>query len=268
MEASHPTLTDHTKLLICLFLERQDIGSWNTNLTMALRQRVAWFGSAVVAKHADMNQTRFFLRHLCVDTTKFLHDSVTFGRVDILRELRDWDVGEEDARKGCPQLFAQPTENWTLGLAAMFGHVDVLRELGENWNLGPEDARSGNDFAFRMACRHGHVGVLRELQENWDVGDIFVPSTRNYVIKWASINAHIDVLRELRDRWDFTEADARARHNLAFSYAVQFGGVLVLRELGENWNLGPADAEDALSISDLVPLNDDVRRELNENWSQ
>lgn len=195
-----------------------------------------------------------------LDRNAALRSAAALGRIAVLRELRAWGLGADDARA---------LDNEALRCAATAGHVGVLEELATGWGLLATDAVARENEALRFAARGGHVRALRALRALWGLGASDARARSNEALRWAAQHGHLAVLRSLRVEWQLTRADARSGENEALRSAARDGRVSVLRELREGWSL---TADDARALSNEALLGAfagrrfEVQRELRHGW--
>ena len=138
---------------------------------------------------------------------------------------------------------ARADGNFALRLAAENGHVNVLRFLKEVFELTADDARDDENYALGLAAENGYVEVLRFLKE-WGLTADDAKDDHNYTLGSAAANGRVEVLRFFKEEWELTAEDIRVEYNLALRAAAENGHVEVLRLLKEEWELTAEDARD------------------------
>ena len=111
--------------------------------------------------------------------------------------------------------------------------------------FGPEDARSHDNLALRMAAENGHVAVVDRLAEPpFSLGPDDARSWDNCALVVAAHNGHIAVLDRLAiPPYSLGTEDARTGGNSALRRAAETGNVALLDRLAAPpYSLGPEDA--------------------------
>ena len=121
--------------------------------------------------------------------------------------------------------------------ASVWGHVNVVRELREDYGLTVDDARASNNEALRLACVYGNVEVVRELRLGFKLTAEDARVMDNCPLRGACHYGHVGVVRELRLGYGLTAYDARVRDNEALCLACWHGHNEVVRELHEGYGL-------------------------------
>ena len=90
-----------------------------------------------------------------------------------------------------------PTSGWNaVHLAAMNGHLDVLREL-KGWEVDIHATTNTGHNAVHIAVLKGHLDVLRELK-SWDVDIHAIDNEGYHTVHHAVWRGNPDVLRALK----------------------------------------------------------------------
>tara|TARA_A100001015_G_scaffold37289_1_gene41066 strand:+ start:433 stop:1803 length:1371 start_codon:yes stop_codon:yes gene_type:complete len=144
---------------------------------------------------------------------------------------------------------ARADNNRAFRVAALNGHVEVLRFLKDEFGLTDDNARFNNNWAFRVAALNGHVEVLRFLRNGFGLTLDDARADHNSALRSASENGYGEVLRFLRNGFGLTLDDARADNNQALRSAAENGHVEVLRFLKDGFGL---TADDARSWNNLA----------------
>ena len=141
---------------------------------------------------------------------------------------------------GIPPLFLQHPhfdlrrcEDNVFGLAAQYGHAEVVATLLEDPQVDPAER---SNYAIGRAAEFGRLDVVRLLLDDPRVDPT---PDNNYALRFAAANGHVDVVKVLLAD---VRIDPAAGENIALRWACQHGRVNVVHLLLDDPRTNPTDA--------------------------
>ena len=107
-----------------------------------------------------------------------------------MKELRVyWEITIDDARAN---------NNDMLKRAYVYGDMNVLEELRQNWHMTTEDAVA----SLGVICKSLHIElILQELRTTWNVTPIHLREYYDKLVGIACYTNRLSLLLELRTHW-------------------------------------------------------------------
>jgi hypothetical protein len=127
--------------------------------------------------------------------------------------------------------------NWALRWAAGDGHLPVVQNLCEKFQLTIQDVRSNHNEALREAAFYGHLPVVQYLCEKFQLTIQDVLSYKNEALRWAALNGHLPIVQYLCEKFQLTLEDVRSCDNYALRRAAEIGHLPVVQYLREKFQL-------------------------------
>ncbi|OIV99365.1 hypothetical protein TanjilG_17175 [Lupinus angustifolius] len=160
-----------------------------------------------------------------------LHSSARAGNLDVIKDtLSGADEGE--VRK----LLAKQNQagETALYVAAEYGHVDMVRELIQYYDLADAGIKARNGFdALHIAAKQGHFDVLKILMNAHPELSMTVDPSNTTALHTAATQGHIEIVKFLLEAGSSLATIARSNGKTALHSAARNGHLEVVKAILE-----------------------------------
>ncbi|KAE9616638.1 putative ankyrin repeat-containing protein [Lupinus albus] len=160
-----------------------------------------------------------------------LHSAARAGNLDVIKDtLSGTDEGE------VRELLAKQNQagETALYVAAEYGHVDIVRELIQYYDLADAGIKARNGFdALHISAKQGHLDVLKILIEDHPELSMTVDPSNSTALHTAATQGHIEIVKFLLEKGSSLATIARSNGKTTLHSAARNGHLEVVKVILE-----------------------------------